>query len=211
MPLLPPVMPPILPATKYLASNLRVGMTLQTYLQQLRYDFERADANEDGEVSASDSPIHAKFAAAMYRARMVLEIMANDIDGDGVVTEDEVRQRVRYLQRYASAHGVPEEQVVEDEVRWVMAADLNRDGRITFDEAETYAAARAGNEVRDMDSWRVEQILKLTPSGKSSVTFADIQSAAEALFHTVDAQDGGVLSWDELDAYRAKVGATKPN
>jgi Ca2+-binding EF-hand superfamily protein len=211
-PLAPPSMPPILPGTQYLASELRAGMTLETYLQgQLRYDFERADADEDGEVSASDSAIHAKFATAMYRARIVLEIMTNDIDGDGVVTEGEVRQRVKYLKRYASAHGVPEKQVVEDEVRWVMAADLNHDGRITFDEAEAYATGRAGQEVRDMDSWRVEQLLKLAPSGKSAVTFADIQSASEALFRTVDTSGDGVLSYDELNAYHAKVRATKPN
>jgi EF hand len=184
LPLMPPSpTPAILPATQYLVGQLRAGMTLEMYLRRLRGEFQLADADADGEVSESDAAVHAQFEVANYRSRLLLEIMSNDLNGDGVVTEEEIRRTAQYQRRYAVAPpGMLEADIIESGVRWLMAADTNHDGRITFDEAEAYAVARA-NSVRP-NSWRVQQLLMLAPPGKTVVTFADVQTAAEAVFHS---------------------------
>jgi hypothetical protein len=87
LPLMPPSpTPAILPATQYLVGQLRAGMTLEMYLRRLRGEFQLADADADGEVSESDAAVHAQFEVANYRSRLLLEIMSNDLNGDGVVT-----------------------------------------------------------------------------------------------------------------------------
>jgi multidrug efflux pump subunit AcrA (membrane-fusion protein) len=182
LPLTPPPTPAIVPAAQYLASQLRTGMTLEAYLQRLRFEFQNADADADGEVSETDAAIHAQFEVASYRSRILLEIMNNDLDADGVVTEDEIRRTEEYRQRAAVLPpGNSAAQMIESHVRWLMAADTDHDGQITFDEAHAFAAARASSI--KPNSWPVQQFLALAPPGKTVVTFGDVQAAAEAVFH----------------------------
>lgn len=207
----PPQTPPVQPAspaTQYLSQRLHQTVTLDRYLEQLRNEFRQADADQNGEVNAADADIHATMGAASVRTMMSLMIMRADLDGDGVVTADELRRMMHYERRMTVQSGTPNpngEDPIEAEVSKLMAADTDRDGRITYAEVLNFAKTRPEmNRGMNGVSGNVQQLLKLAPEGKSSVTLADIEPLAEALFRLVDTDGDGKISIDELKAYRAR-------
>ncbi|MEA2872078.1 MAG: Dockerin type domain, partial [Hyphomicrobiales bacterium] len=65
-------------------------MRLPAFLDQMRNFFRTADANADGVVSASDIEWLSAHTAMGARAQIVGELLRYDINGDGVVTRDEI-------------------------------------------------------------------------------------------------------------------------
>lgn len=186
---------------------LAPNMTLERFLMQLHLKFHQADADRDGEISAADAVIHAQVARAAMRAMMAMQIMRADFDGDGAVTEDELRVVLRYDRRTNEpANNAPGAQTVDAQARELMKADADHDGRITYTEAEAYFDPRPGDmQLIDKMSEIVHQFLKFAPEGKKVATLADVDAGAIAIFRAVDTNGDGTVSDAELKAFRAQV------
>ncbi len=140
---------------QYFGSRLAAGMTLANYLQNLRSDFAQLDAHGDGEITPADVALHDSVTVATAVGIAAQEIMSADLDGDGAVTEDEGRRVVRYRHHMAEARaranpafaqhpsGLSLDEQIEQEVRRMMAADTNKDGRITWAEAIAHIKSQA--------------------------------------------------------------------
>jgi Ca2+-binding EF-hand superfamily protein len=188
----------------YLLSRLNPKMTLADYLKRMRGEFRMADADANGEISEADGALLAQIQSANFRTMYLVQLLQADLDGDGVVTEDEIRRFLTYRHHSSGAQpiaGKTIEQTIEDQIKQIMVADADHDGRITFAEALNYA-----NALPDIGAFAgsaVHQLRALAPQGQSTLRLADLEAEAEKLFHEVDANGDGVVSADELQTYRA--------
>jgi Ca2+-binding EF-hand superfamily protein len=196
------------------SSRTPTDVTLDQYLRMLRSVFRRADADGDGVVSAADSTLHVRVQSAADRAMSASEIMVADLNGDGVVTETELRDKMGYDARMSSnALSNPDrprdaeaEQRIDKRVADIMLADTDKDGRITWSEAIAYFGATPDHRAMSMPEGETisARLLVLAPPGKDFLTLADIIRVGEALFHDIDADHDGIISPGELDAWRKK-------
>jgi Ca2+-binding EF-hand superfamily protein len=198
-----------------LAAWLQTNTTLERYLEILRNEFRHADADMNGIIDESDADTIRAFAVAQNRTMQVLMVMRYDLDGDGVVTEAEARRYLRYERRLqpqvGGANALPDHGI-EAAVRNVMAADADHDGRVTYAELMQSVNSRLQQQqfATRFDLMNAaKRVLKLAPQGKDTVTFADIEPDAEALFRTVDTDKDGKVSADEIRAYR--TGPVQPS
>jgi Ca2+-binding EF-hand superfamily protein len=193
----------------YLLQHLVGGITLERYLQAVRLGLARLDADSNGILDAADIELHNGMSAATYRTSFATRIMMADLNGDNAVTEDELRRKLHYDQRQmampTTRPATPTmEERIEQEVRKFMAADVNHDGRITWDEAIELAKKQPDYPRPNVYglSAGISQLLTLAPVGKTAITFAEIDEAATALFRKVDADNNGTISLDELQVSR---------
>jgi Ca2+-binding EF-hand superfamily protein len=219
-PAFPPA-PPLQSPEQYLINRLFAESTLPQFLQALGRDFQGADTDMDGQITQADADIRTQFMRAELRAMYIMVFMRADLDGDGVITEDELRRSLRYETRTMGRRELPSarpaqtpldpkaEAIIETQVRKLMAA--GHDGRITVAEvtayAATLAAANPGPEFRDPT---VPQLLKLVPEGKTALTWDDLVAIGTVFFHKVDTDGNGIVSFQELKAYLLKLGQLSP-
>jgi Ca2+-binding EF-hand superfamily protein len=219
VPAFPPA-PPLQSPEQYLVNLLFAESTLPQFLQALGRDFQGADTDMDGQITQADADIRAEFMRAELRAMYIMVIMRADLDGDGVITEDELRRSLRYETRAMGRRELPSagpapasldpkaEAIIETQMRELMA--VGHDGRVTIAEvaayAATLAAANPGPEFRDPT---VPQLLKLVPDGKTALTWDDLVAMGTAFFHKVDTDGNGTVSFQERKAYLVKVEAAK--
>lgn len=188
--------------------RLFAGATLDRYLDQMRDDFLRLDADGDGKVTQRDANLHALMDAIQVRINAWISVMRYDLDGDGFVSEDEVRRGARYMLRMVRASGgragVAEE-TAGKLVATIMALDTDHDGKVSV--------AEAGNLVRSGDRptvrqsglvVRVRDALTLESASGGELTLAGYEAAAEMLFRKVDTDNDGKISQPELTDYRRK-------
>ena len=71
------------------------GATLERYFARLRIEYAQLDADQDGKLTQRDVDTHALMEAAWLRVYALHSVMRFDLDGDGAVTEDEVRRAMR--------------------------------------------------------------------------------------------------------------------
>jgi Ca2+-binding EF-hand superfamily protein len=201
-----PLSPLLKTPADFLLRRLSVNITLPGYLDVLHRDFRAADTDGDGAISEADDALAVKLARATFRAMFLSDLMRADLDGDGVVTEDELRTTLRHdynIDALAVPEGSTAEQQIEDRVRDFMAADADHDGRITFDEARNYAGSEQGFQMLGTTgAGNARQLLFFRPEGKSVLTLADLDAAAEKLFRDADTSGDGVISGDELKPFR---------
>jgi Ca2+-binding EF-hand superfamily protein len=202
-----------------LIGRLQAGATLERYLQGLRVELLRLDANGDGVIDSADVDVHNVIAAASYRANAAIRFMNADLDGDGVVTEAELRLKLKYDRRMntATQSGAPLSgprsrdlnlnELVEQEIRNLMVADADNDGRITWNEAIEFTKKQPfyGENVTSDLATSAHQLLTLATNGKTSVSLPDIETAATAAFIAADADGNGTISQDELVAARSQA------
>lgn len=176
------------------------GATLERYIDGLRRDFTELDADADGKITQADVDLHVLMEEVMLHAYAAMSVMRFDLDGDGVVTEDEIRRGSRYY--FKSAVNGPQSHT-EEEVREVMALDADKDGKVSFSEAGKY---RHPEMLRILGmpgvSARARRALALEPGLRRGVALADYTAAGETLFRKIDADHDGTTSRDELAAYR---------
>jgi Ca2+-binding EF-hand superfamily protein len=202
-------------ATRLLSQRLTAGMTLDKYLQALGAQFRAASINGQT-ISEADMQLHTRMAAAFIRSTALMMIMAADLDGDGVVTEDELRQFLRYQHRMEmsapGARGASVEERVEAEVRKFMEADTDHDGKITFAEALGYAKSRPEFSGVPFNALveRAREFMAFDANGDGVVTLAEVEAAGEAFFRTVDANGDGVVSAEELTILRQRSAEPTP-
>ena len=205
------------PPTLFLRDRLFAESTLDQFLFRLGMDFQAADSDRDGEISEVDAVFEGQAARAATRAAFMSRFPQADLNADGVVTEDELRRALRFLQpgrRNATRTSSPRENPsklqldpqiemqIEREVQRFMAADQNHDGQVTLAEVESYVASlAAGIQEENHRAPMVRQLLTLAPPGKTVLTWPDYLAAAEALFREVDTDANGVISFRERSSY----------
>jgi Ca2+-binding EF-hand superfamily protein len=203
------VAPPSPAGRQYLLNRLTGGMTLERYLTAMRTEFARQDADANGVLDQTDLDFHTKMAEANMRLVYVMQIMAADLDGDGFVTEQELRQKLQYDQRRNSMRPVDtaqQDRIVDQNIRRLMEADADKDGRISMKEAMDFPKSQAGY-AQQMESSRamMRQMLALASDGKTSLVLTDVETTATAYFRSVDKDGNGTISLDEHDAERQAV------
>jgi Ca2+-binding EF-hand superfamily protein len=197
--------PPL--AANDLFSRLQAGATLPRYLGVISQEFRNLDANSDGDLSEADAEMHKTMMIAQQRNNHVHAIMRYDLDGDGAVTEEELRRSKAYEHRMMVAQN--DNARWENEILSLLSADTDKDGKITYAEAVQYAAGneqlRRAAQNLNAGGWaaRVRNLLTLDASGKGQISLADLQAAATALFRAVDTDGNGTISQDEQQAYRS--------
>jgi Ca2+-binding EF-hand superfamily protein len=211
-------------ANMHLLGRLTGGATLERYLETLRNEFTRLDADGNGTFDQADIDLQVAITSAGMRSVLAMQVMGADLDGDGAVTERELRQRLEVQWRSNGSRSQPprpgmpgqQERIDQEVAKW-MAADTNKDGRITWDELIEFAKKQPGGRASaGYTAVSGKQLLELAPAGKTSITLAEIEVTATAFFKSVDTDNNGTISLDELDkvrkdSYRAREEAARLN
>lgn len=216
----PPAPPPaIAPGLQLLLSRIKPGQTLDRYLENLRIDFFRIDADADGKLTQRDVDHHEMMKVIQERANAILVVMRYDLDGDGAVTEDEIRRAMKYdlrselAQAAVNLTGKPPAPTaealakqIESNVRSIMALDSDNDGKVVSSDAPKLfqRTPRSAAVSQYGESGRARQALTLDLQSKGEVTLADYQGAGEALFRRIDTDNDGTISQQELADYRQR-------
>ena len=217
----PPVAPVIPPGSQLLLSRIQAGAVLDRYLENLRNDFFQIDADADGKITQRDVDLHALMEGIQFRTFAVNFVMRFDLDGDGLVTEDEVRRVTYYDMRaqlgLAAFNNAGKPQIpsmdgpakqIENTVRSIMALDADKDGKVNASEAGKFGAPGMQRGLgQNGQSARARQALTLDPGSKGEVGLADYQAAGEALFRKIDIDNDGKISQQELVDYRRQPDA----
>jgi Ca2+-binding EF-hand superfamily protein len=211
-----PQPPAIAPGLQLLLSRIKPGQTLDRYLENLRIDFFRIDADADGRLTQRDVDHHELMRIIQERANAMAVVMRYDLDGDGAVTEDEIRRAMRYdlrselAQAAVNLTGKPPAPTaealakqIESNVRSIMALDSDNDGKVVSSDAPKLfqRTPRSAAVSQYGEAARARQALTLDTSSKGEVTPADYQGAGEALFRKVDTDNDGTISQQELVDY----------
>lgn len=205
------------PPIQILARRVQASATLQRYLESLRAEVLRLDANGDGVIDSADAEIHNAIMTASHRANASVRFMSADLDGDGAVTEAELRQKLEYDQRIAAAMRNVAPPSVSDprvpnpddrtsqEIRNLLTADADNDGRVTWAEVIEFLK-RQPFYVQSLTSPQakfINQLLPLASDGKP-LSLSEIEAAATAAFLAIDTDGNGTISQDELAAARSQ-------
>jgi Ca2+-binding EF-hand superfamily protein len=200
----PPAGSEVTPATRHLSTKLIPGQNLERHLEAWRHEFYQADADMNGEINEADIAMHVEAGGAVHRMSAIAQVLSADFDGDGAVTEEELRRLIRYNMRLSLQPGQqPNDQAFEALIRKLKAMDADGDGRVTI--AEVLKSAKSSVEDAGQVTHfahRARSFLTLARDGKKSVKLTDIEPAVEALFRTVDADGDNKLSREEIRAYR---------
>jgi EF hand len=201
--------PASLPAYQRLLSLMPPGISFPSYQLRLRIEFQRLDADGNGEFDTADIELHAAAEMASLRiAATIAKIMRHDLNGDGFVTEDELRKSLNYQTRNARYQGQQTQEKVEAFVLSLMATDVDKDGRITFEEVLALAKAQFSTGIRrNVEPHTLQMMLGLAGEGGNKITLAQFEAAGEAVFRAVDTDKNDLISQDELAAYRGQLKA----
>ena len=198
----------------FLLGRISGGATLERYLKAMRSEFARIDADADGKIDAADEAAHKAISATSFRTSMAMQTMYADLNGDGVVTADELRHKLLYDRRMMSSYtmqrgaaALSSSARVEQDVARLMGADTNKDGRVTWQEAIDFAKKQPGYDRINAYGLgtTTSQALALAPAGKTALTLAELEAAATAFFKSVDTDSNGTISLDELDVARRRI------
>jgi Ca2+-binding EF-hand superfamily protein len=184
------------------------GSTLERYFARLRIDFVQLDADRDGRITQRDVDLHTLMEAVWLRAFALQFVMFYDLDGDGAVTEDEIRRAMRYNLR--SSPSEPEKKI-GDPVLSIMALDVDNDGKVSVTEAGKFRSPEMQRNLGSPEAVeRTRRVLTLKASTKGEITWQDYEAAGEALFRKVDTDHDGKISPQELDDYRRTSAVSPP-
>ena len=212
--------PAAAPASQLFLYRLRPDVTLDQYLAGLLDDFFQIDADGDGKLTQHDVDLHTLMDKIQLRSIAMNLVTRFDLDGDGAVTEDEIRRAKRYglriLRGRMVANKTPPASVdeamqtqIESSVRSVMAMDADKDGKVDYSEASKFSppGVKPGTTSYHEQSGRARRALTLDSESKGAVTLADYQGAGEALFRKVDSDHDGRISQQELTDYHRQPDA----
>ncbi|MCV9940616.1 EF-hand domain-containing protein [Boseaceae bacterium BT-24-1] len=192
-----------------LTSQTRPGSTLNDVLTTSRRVFRELDANSDGALSRGDAEIHESMARANSRSDAAGRIMRYDLDGDGSVTQGEVNSRLRYdrRQRDEANAQAAEQANIEAELRRVLAADTDQDGRVTWQEAlNSWAAGpNALAQTTQGSSANIREILAFAGKSDGALNAAEFVELFTQLFQTTDTDGNGTLSQEEFARAQQQV------
>ena len=202
------------------AGCLKEGMNLDQFMKVALISFRVLDANGDGKIDAEDAALLRRVANARAVAYALQKFTAVDLDGDGVVTMDELRlveaystrdvpQRV--FDRRQGAKGPPNKAAIERtraELHDFAKADLDGDLRITKSEFLSHFSPRpqsGGDEIRYANE--AATVIRIAAAGALNLSRQGYLDAATTLFATVDTDHDGVVSTLEAGIFNAYMNA----
>ena len=207
------------PGYQLLLSRLQTGQTLERYFDVLRAEYSQLDADSDGKITQRDIDLHTLMETIAARTMGVTMVLRYDLDGDGFVTEEEIRRTMRYELRSQRAQAAVRppgnglnplellEKQIDANVQRMMALDTDKDGKVSIAEAGKFSFGGDGAQRAMMPnglSARTRQALTLDTASKGEVGQAEFQAAGEALFRKIDADSDGKISQQELADYRSQ-------
>jgi len=192
------------PTAQTFLNYLQPGATLGTYTERLRQEFRQLDADQDGVLTAADAELHDAVTRTQARTMAAMQLLRADLDHDGAVTADELRRYLAYERR--GQPGAAVAQSIEAEVRRVMAADKDGDGKVTLAEAMNAAEDATANRYNVMYGLpaRVRALIALSRGHDGRLTLAEFEALGAEQFRAVDADNNGTISQDELNAFRRR-------
>ncbi|MFT4120259.1 EF-hand domain-containing protein [Bradyrhizobium sp.] len=207
--------PPPPTAEQILLQRLQVGTPLERYREALRNEFVMSDADADGQITQRDIDLHTLMEGVQARNLSISTVLRYDLDGDGFVTEDEIRRSMTYelrsqigLAAYKKATSPvlsPADMVakqIDTMVRTVMALDTDKDGKVSMAEA---TKSGAPGRFQNGQATRARQLLVIDGASKGVLTLAEFEAAGEALFAKIDTDKDGTISQQEMTAYRTRA------
>lgn len=205
--------PPAIPAaTQLLLGRIHPNLALERYLENLRGEFRALDADSDGVLTEKDVALHALMEDVQLRNMSAIAVMRFDLDGDGFVTEDEIRRGFAYEMRAEAAQsaiaGRPSgeqaaiQQQLDRRVGGILAADTDKDGRVSYAEASKFGQSQRQAAQPFGQASRTRQALTLEGATQGILGASAYEAAGEALFRKVDADADGKISQQELADYR---------
>lgn len=204
-------------AQQLLLQRIPAGAVLDRYIDLLRNDFFLVDADSDGQITQRDADLHTVMEGIQARTNAVNMVMRYDLDGDGLVTEDEIRRGMKYSLRVQlgvaafnrgntpQLPGGDATKQIDDMVRTILALDADNDGKVGIAEAAKFGAP--ANRVRGASGQaeRVRQLLTIEGASKGTLALAEYQAAGDALFRQIDTDKDGVVSQQELSDHHKRV------
>ncbi|PAY07632.1 hypothetical protein CK489_18045 [Bradyrhizobium sp. UFLA03-84] len=197
-------------AQEQLLLRLPAGQPLDRYLEQLRSEFFNLDADSDGKLTPRDVELHALMETAQARSVAWMSVLRYDLDGDGFVTEDEVRRSAAYESRWSRAQSMigksplgSGEEAVQRAVTTIMALDTNKDGKVSLAEAAKFneASQRQASALNGFAA-KTRLALALEAATSGELSRAGYEAAGETLFRAVDTDHDGNVSQQELMEFR---------
>ena len=192
-----PTLPPQL-AQKF-SATLMPGTTHEAFLALRRREFREADADGDEAVSPADRARYQELSAASQSAARLAMLLRADLDGDGMVSREELEDAL------AVQGGRGTAQVDE-----IMRFDSNHDGKLDWQEMMAYARTAPNPAPRFAATPAFDAIMALDEAHEGRVTWTTYQAAAEKFFQSVDTDHDGVISRDEIEANRQRTGYGPP-
>lgn len=184
-------------------SQLRPNVAIEQVVAQALMPIRQLDFDRNG-LDDSDIDTAAAVSRAELRANQVSRLLRYDIDGDGSVTEAEVRKVLIYQGgRRASDFGQDDTELrLQKQVTEMLTLDA--DGNKTVTMTEMLAAdpqnERAG---RDFDRYRI--LVKLDPSGDGQLTVEEMESLVRTAFKLIDTDGDGVIERNEFTAQQEMI------
>jgi hypothetical protein len=162
------------------------------------------DADGDGRLDEADIKLHEAVAFASARVGIVGYVMSADLDGDGVVTEAEFRARARYRVRdgHPQLREHTERRLAADIARFA-AADIDRDGRVTWAEASASAASNPARVTPNTQQLR--ELLSSIGRENSFLTPDGVFAMVDGLVRLADTDGNGTISQEESVVFHRQV------
>jgi Ca2+-binding EF-hand superfamily protein len=205
-------------AQQLLLQRIPVGAALDRYLESLRNDFFAVDADIDGQITQRDVDLHTVMEGIQVRTNAINIVMRYDLDGDGFVTEDEIRRGMSYDLRaqlgLAAFNKLDKPQLpgadagakqIDHMVRTIVALDADNDDRVSMAEAAKFGAPGMNGRGASGQAARARQLLELDGASKGALSLAEYQAVGEALFRQIDTDKDGVISQQELNDHRTRA------
>src|SRR5262249_10919754 len=157
------------------------------FLEFRRNEFAMLDYDGDGAVTMTDVDLHRLALAADRRAGSIMQLLSADLNGDGALTRDGVREFVGGGSLQLMSLGQTSEnearlgQQIEAEVDKRMRADLNGDGRIDGAEILAFAKAELARAPVNLNPM-ILAALALDQDGDGRTVLAEFLTAVERVF-----------------------------
>jgi Ca2+-binding EF-hand superfamily protein len=176
--------------------------SLDQYLGRLQLQFKTRDVNRDGRVAPDDIRAVTEAFAAAWRASRFGQLMHDDLDGDGVITLDEVREF--YLRRNTDTLPQRMRDEFQSQMQSDLTADADHDGRITFNEGYAFAEREAEKQPEVKIGLSMEMFNPAVKTG-DAVTWDAVRAYGTTYFGILDTDHDGQLSMGEVAVARPSL------